>query len=451
MTTQRREAAPQRAVAGDGRATRIVLLGAGSMEFSRTLLADLLTSPVLRDSHLVLHDIDPDRLATAAALAAATAEATGAHPTISAVDDRRKALAGADFVVNQIAVGGFDALRLDFEIPRKYGVRQTIGDSLGLGGIFRGLRTIPVVRALGEEMAELCPDAWLLNYTNPMTVVPWAVYAGSPFERVVGLCYSIRDTQLNLAGLVGIPEDEITFLTAGVNHQAWVLRFEKDGVDLYPRLRQVIEDRPEIGNLVRIELFRHLGYFPTESSDHGSEYVPWFLPHEAMVQRHGIDVDLYLRQSRESLQEYDDLRRRLAGGEPVDVDPVEETAAVAMAAIVSGVPATVPGSVPNRGLIDNLPAEACVEVPCLVDGDGFHPRPVGALPPQLAALNRQFLNVSELTVLAGLEGSREHVYHAAMLDPNTAATLTLDAIVAACDELIEAHAAWLPPGITRRR
>jgi len=430
---------------------KIALLGAGSMEFARSLLADLLTSTVLADAHLVLHDTDAERLATAFSLARSTSASTGSTVNITASANRREALLGADFVINQIAVGGFEAIRRDFDIPRKYGVRQTIADSLGLGGIFRGLRTIPVMVSIGNDMAEVCPDAWLLNYTNPMTMVPWAVYAGTPVTQVVGLCHSIRDTQTNLAGLVGVPEDEITFLTAGVNHQAWVLRFERDGVDLYPRLQSVISNEPELQKLVRIELFQRLGYFPTESSDHGSEYVPWFLPHEAMVSRHNIDVDAYLRWSQDNLDEYQELRRQIAAGEPVDVLPGAELACGVIEAMVSGVPRVVPGNVANHGLIDNLPADACVEVPCLVDASGIHPIAVGALPLHLAALNRAFLSVSELTVAAALEGNREHVYHAAMLDPNTSATLTLDGIVAVCDELIEAHGALLPAGIRGAR
>jgi len=430
---------------------KIALLGAGSMEFARSLLADLLTSPVLADAHLVLHDTDAERLATAFSLARSTAASTGSTVSITASANRREALMGADFVINQIAVGGFEAIRRDFDIPRKYGVRQTIADSLGLGGIFRALRTIPVMVSIGNDMAEVCPDAWLLNYTNPMTMVPWAVYAGTPITQVVGLCHSIRDTQTNLAGLVGVPEDEITFLTAGVNHQAWVLRFERDGVDLYPQLKSVIGNEPELQKLVRIELFQRLGYFPTESSDHGSEYVPWFLPHEAMVSRHNIDVDAYLRWSQDNLDEYQELRRQIAAGEPVDVLPGAELACGVIEAMVSGVPRVVPGNVANHGLIDNLPADACVEVPCLVDASGIHPIAVGALPLHLAALNRAFLSVSELTVAAALLGDREHVYHAAMLDPNTSATLTLDGIVAVCDELIEAHGALLPKGIRGAR
>ena len=274
--------------------TTISVLGSGSVEFGRSLVADLLTSPQLAGARLVLHDIDAERLDTSYRIAQATAASVGSDSVIVATPELGAALDGADYVVNQINVGGFAATRLDFEIPHRHGVRQTISDTLGIGGIFRGLRTIPVVLGIAAEMQRRCPDAWLLNYTNPMTMVPWAVYEAFPRVKVVGVCHSVRDTQTVLADIVGVPEQEITFLTAGVNHQAFVLRFEHEGRDLYPRLREIVEGSPALQQKVKFEIFRRLGYVPTESSEHGAEYVPWFLPHPDMVERHAIPIGAYL-------------------------------------------------------------------------------------------------------------------------------------------------------------
>jgi alpha-galactosidase len=430
--------------------TTISVLGSGSVEFGRSLVADLLTSPQLAGVRLVLHDIDPERLDTSYRIAQATAAAVGSDSVVAATAELGAALDGADYVVNQINVGGFAATRLDFEIPHRHGVRQTISDTLGIGGIFRGLRTIPVVLGIAAEMQRRCPDAWLLNYTNPMTMVPWAVYEAFPRTNVVGICHSVRDTQILLADIVGVPEQEIGFLTAGVNHQAFVLHFEHEGRDLYPRLREIVDGNPALQQKVKFEIFRRLGYVPTESSEHGAESVPWFLPLLDMVARHAIPVGAYLGWFQEGLDEYDEIRRRLDAGEDVTVEPGQELATSFIEALEGGPPRVLPGNLRNDGLIDNLLEGACVEVPCLVDRNGVQPTHLGSLPPQLAAVNRAFLNVSELVVRAALDGSRENVYHAAMLDPRTAATRSLDAIVALCDEMIAAPGAPLPEGLRDR-
>lgn len=426
---------------------RIVFLGAGSVEFTKNVLSDILTFSELGDSTLVLHDIDPDRLATAEAMATWMAGALGRPAKVEARLDRRAALDGADYVINEIAVGGHAATQTDFEIPRRYGLRQTIGDTLGIGGIFRALRTIPVMVAIGEDLAELAPHALLLTYTNPMSMIPRAVYEGTSFQRVVGLCHSVRDTQARLASLVGVPEEEISYVTAGVNHQAFVLRFEHRGESLYPVLDEVIARDPELRRTVRVELYRRLGHFPTESSEHGSEYLPWFLRHDDQVEQYRIPVEIYLQWSRENLDTFAETRARLAAGQGVEITPVMELASEVIHSIETGTPRVVHGNVRNDGLIANLPAGACVEVPCLVDRAGMRPTRVGALPPQLAALNQTFLNVGELTVRAALEGRRDHVYHAAMLDPNTSATLTLQQIHDLVDDMIAAHGDLLPEGI----
>ncbi|MDF2705127.1 MAG: glycoside hydrolase family 4 [Nonomuraea muscovyensis] len=426
---------------------RIVFLGAGSVEFTKNVLSDILSFPELGESTLILHDIDPDRLATAEAMAIWMAGELGRPAKVEARLDRRAALDGADYVINEIAVGGHAATEIDFEVPRRYGLRQTIGDTLGIGGIFRALRTIPVMVAIGEDLVELAPHALLLTYTNPMSMIPRAVYEGTSFQRVVGLCHSVRDTEARLASLVGVPEEEISFVTAGVNHQAFVLRFEHRGQSLYPALDEAIARDPELRRTVRVEMYRRLGHFPTESSEHGSEYLPWFLRHDEEVARLRIPVEIYLRWSGENLDTFEETRARLAAGQGVEITPVMELASEVIHSIETGTPRVVHGNVRNAGLIGNLPPGACVEVPCLVDRAGVRPTRVGDLPPQLAALNQTFLNVGELTVRAALEGRRDHVYHAAMLDPNTSATLTLQQIHDLVDDMIAAHGDALPEGI----
>jgi len=431
---------------------KVTLIGAGSVEFTRSILADICSFEELRGQlRIALHDIDPERLATAEKVARVTSERTGAGAMIEAHVDRGPAFDGADYLVNEIQVGGFDATLRDFEIPRKFGVRQTIADTLGIGGIFRGLRTIPVMVVMANEMAERCPDGLLLNYTNPMAMVPWGIYAGSRFGNVVGVCHSVRDTHAFLARTVGVPQDQIEFATAGFNHQAFVLTFRRKatGENLYPRLREMVEADPDgLGRRVRAELFKRFGYFPTESSEHSSEYVPWFLPHEDQIERFRIPVDEYILRSRENLEEYERVKAAVEG-DGFPIAPTSELASEIVHAIETDAPRELYVNVRNGDLIDGLSADACVEVPATVDAGGVHPRRIGALPSQLLALHRTFLNVVELTVSAALEESRDLVYQAALLDPNTAATLTTEEIVAMCDQLIEAHGALMPAGIRR--
>ncbi|MBB4920552.1 alpha-glucosidase/alpha-galactosidase [Streptosporangium saharense] len=426
---------------------RIVFIGAGSVEFTKNVLSDILTFPELGDSTLVLHDINAERLATAEAMAGWMVAKLGLGAKVEVHLDRRAAVDGADYVINEIAVGGYEATRVDFEIPRRYGLRQTIADTLGIGGIFRALRTIPVMVGLGNDLAELAPQSLLLNYTNPMAMIPRAVYQGTPFKNVFGLCHSVRDTQARLASLVGVPEEEVSYVTAGANHQAFVLKFEHRGRDLYPVLDEVIERDPELRRTVRVEMYRRFGYFPTESSEHGSEYLPWFLHHDDQVEHFRIPVEIYLRWSEENLDTYEETRRRLAAGEGVEIEPAMELASEVIHSIETGTRRVVHGNVRNNGLISNLPKDACVEVPCLVDRSGMRPTAIGEMPAQLAALNTTFLNVGDLTVRAALEGRRDHVYHAAMLDPNASATLTLKQIHDLVDEMIAAHGDLLPEGV----
>jgi alpha-galactosidase len=426
---------------------RIAFIGAGSVVFTKNLLGDILWFPELRDVEIALHDIDADRLATAEAMARYVARERAASPTITAHANREAALDGADYVINMVQIGGHEATLLDFELPTRYGLRQTIADTLGIGGIFRTLRTADHMLALGREMAVLCPGAWLLNYTNPMAMLCWLVYGGTPTQNVVGLCHSVQHTTEDLAELVGVPVHEVTFLAAGLNHQAFLLRFERDGEDLYPLLDARVDSDPELQRRVRVQLYRRFRYFPTESSEHAAEYVPWFMGHDAEIERHRIPVDEYIRRSEENLAEYARVRDLLKGGEGPPVERSNEYASTIIHSMETGTPSVIYGNVRNVGLLPGLPADCCVEVPCLVDGTGLHPVGVPDYPPELAALNRTFENPVELTVRAVLEGRPELVRQAAMLDPNTAATLTLDEIDALCDELTLAHGDALPAAL----
>lgn len=425
---------------------KVSFIGAGSIEFTRNVVTDLCSYPEFRSGlHLALHDINPERLAFAEALTRRIVAQTGTDAVVSASAERRPALDGAAYVINEVQVGGYTATVADFEIPARYGVRQTIGDTLGIGGIFRGLRTIPVITALADDMLRMCPQAYLLNYSNPMAMLPWAVYAGTGFRNVYGLCHSVRDTHAFLAGLVGVDPAEVTFLTAGFNHQAFVLQFELNGESLYPRLTKVIDSSAELQRRVRVELYRRFGYFPTESSEHSAEYVPWFMRHPDQIDRYQIFIGDYLHRSQDNLDELDALQTQLNTGADLDLEPTEELASQFIHSLETGTEREIYVNVRNGGLIANLPDDCCVEVPCHLSASAAVPKRAGTLPPQLAALNRTFLNVVELTVRAALEGSRHHVYQAALLDPNTSATLTVGKTIEMVDELLLAHAPLLPP------
>ncbi|GAA3613980.1 alpha-glucosidase/alpha-galactosidase [Nonomuraea rosea] len=418
---------------------KIVFVGAGSVVFTQGLLADLVKFPELHGMHLALHDIDPERLQVAEAVCRRIA---GDAATVTAHLDRRAALDGADFVINMIQVGGHDATVTDFEIPARYGLRQTIADTIGVGGIFRALRTFPVLDALAADIAGVCPDALLLNYTNPMAMNVW--YLSGKVRNVVGLCHSVYWTMRGLAELVSVPYEEVTYLAAGVNHQAWVLRFERDGEDLYPRLDV---DDPELRRRVRVDMFRRLGYYPTETSEHSAEYVPWLMHHDSEIERLRIPVGEYVRISEDNLREYRQTRDTVRGGGELDIAGTDEYAPQIIHSIVTGTPRVVYGNVVNDGLISNLPQGGVVEVPCVVDATGVRPTAVGALPPQCAALNRTYMSMNELTVRAALEERPEYVRHAMMIDPNTAATLTLDEIWRLADDLTRAHGDLLPKAL----
>jgi len=428
----------------------IAFVGAGSVEFTRQLLRDLLAFPELADATIALHDIDAERLALAEALAHHTAEQAGAKPRVVASLSRRTALDGADFVINMVAVGGHAATLTDFDVPESFGIRQTIGDTLGIGGIFRALRTFPLLDGLAADVLAVCPDAWLLNYTNPMAMNLQYLTATAPAVKAVGLCHSVYWTVRDLSALIGVPHEEVDVLSAGVNHQAWILRWELEGRDLYPALDAAIAADPELARRVRVDMYRRLGRYPTETSEHSSEYVPWYLRHDSEIERLRIPVRDYVGISAANLAEYHGLRDRITGGgtpPPVPDDDAVEYAPQVVHSLVTGTPRTIQVTTPNHGLIDNLPTGAAVEVPATLDRLGVHPHHVGALPPQLAALNRSFLNVVELTVAAAVEGNPAHIRHAAMSDPATAATLTLDQIWDLCAAMTAAHGDLLPPAL----
>jgi alpha-galactosidase len=428
--------------------TRIAFIGAGSVEFTKNLLTDTFEFPELRGATVALHDIDPERLETAGMMARWTSDQLEAGAQVEEHLDRRAALEGADFVVNMVQIGMHEATLLDFEIPRKYGLKQTIADSMGIGGIFRGLRTIPFVLDLARDMRELCPRALLLNYTNPMSMLMEALYTAHPEVRSVGLCHSVPYTAREIASYIGVSHEELLFECAGINHIAWMTRLEVDGEDAYPRLFEAMEDPTVyVRDKVRFELMRHFGYFVTESSEHNAEYTPYFLRDDRLIERFDVPVDEYIRRSERNLDRYAETRRKLLAGGTFPLQRSVEYGSLIIHSMVTGRSRTIYGNVENTALIGNLPDGCCVEVPLLVDETGLRPCHVGDLPPQLAATCAPHTAVQNLTVRAALEGKREHVYHAAMLDRHASSVLSLDEIAALVDELIEAHGDALPEGV----
>jgi len=434
--------------------TKIAFIGAGSTVFTRNLIGDVLNLPELADTTtFALMDIDAERLRTSETVARGLVAAHRAGADVEATGDRRAALDGADYVVTSFQVGGYrPSTVVDFEVPRRFGLRQTIGDTLGVGGIMRGLRTIPVLLDVCRDMEEVCPDALLLQYVNPMAMLCWAVAERSSV-RTVGLCHSVQHTAGELAADLGLPAEELDYHVAGINHVAFFLRLEHDGEDLYPALHRVIDEGRVPGwNRVRYEVLRHFGHFVTESSEHFAEYVPWFIKSARpdLIDRFGIPLDEYLRRCERQLAEWDEMRARIARDGAAALEPQRsaEYGAHIIRACETGEPFAFNGNVPNRHgggrLIDNLPDECCVEVPCVAGADGVAPRAVGALPRHLAALMQTNVGVQGLTVEAALTGRREPAWHAAMLDPHTAGELPLDEIRALVDALLEAHGDWIP-------
>jgi alpha-galactosidase len=429
--------------------TKIALIGAGSVVFAKNLIGDILSFPELADAHIALMDIDAGRLHTAERMTRKVAAALKVTPTVTTHAERRGALTDADYVINTIQVGGYrPSTVIDFEVPKRHNLRQTIADTLGIGGIMRALRTIPVLLDICRDIEALCPNAWLLNYTNPMAMNCWALSRATP-TRTVGLCHSVQGTAMQLADDIGVPYSDITYQAAGINHMSFYLRFERRGEDLYPLIRKVVNDgRVPGNNRVRYEMLMRLGYFVTESSEHFAEYTPYFIRRDRpdLIERFGVPLDEYITRCDFMDRFWGDMKSFFEGDEPITaIERSHEYGALIIHSMETGTPRVVYGNVPNRGLITNLQSGCCVEVPCLVDGNGIQPTPIGDLPPHLAALIMTNVNVQSLAVEAGLSGKREHVYHAAMLDPHTAAELTLDEIWQLVDDLIEAHGDMIPP------
>jgi alpha-galactosidase len=426
--------------------TRIVLVGAGSTEFTRNLLGDILSFPALQDAEIVLHDIDADRLKTAERMATWTAGALDAQPRIEAHLDRRTALKDADYVIDTIQVGGARATQIDFEIPKRYGLQYTINDTIDIGGVMRGLRTIPVVVGIAADMADVCPDALFLNYTNPMGMLVRAVDEAVGFPTV-GLCHSVYWTVHDLAEYAGVPFEEVDALSGGVNHLAWILRLEHRGKDLYPAIRKAVDEgRIPDDDLVRADLFNRYGYYLSEAAVQQAEYSPWYIPKQGEIERHKVAIGEYLARVARHLEEYAETKRMLDAGEPFEIERSGEYAAVIINAITTSEPARIVANVMNEGgsMIGNLAGDACIEVPALVDGLGVHPTPIGLLPPQCAAYTRPAVDCQELTVRAALDEDRDLVYHAVMTDPIVQARLSLDETWRLTDELIAAEGEWLP-------
>ena len=448
--------------------TKIAFIGAGSTVFMKNIVGDALHKPALSGATIALMDIDTKRLEESALVARKLVASLGAQAKVETHTTQRAALEGADFVIVAFQIGGYKPCTVtDFEVPKQYGLRQTIADTLGVGGIMRGLRTVPHLWKIAEDMAAVCPKALMLQYVNPMAINTWALTARFPDIKQVGLCHSVQGTAAELARDLGIPVSDLRYKAAGINHMAFYLNFEArqaDGSyrDLYPALREgyragriPLESdwNPRCPNLVRYEAMMHLGYFVTESSEHFAEYVPWFIKEGRadLIEQFRIPLDEYPVRCEEQIARWAAQAESYCSAERIEVKPSHEYAATIMNAVVTGEPAVIYGNVANRGYVPQLPEGAAVEVPCLVDANGIQPTVVKGIPPQLVALMRTNLNVQELTVAALMEEDREHVYHAAMLDPHTAAELDLRQIRALVDDLIAAHGEWLPAWLRPRK
>jgi alpha-galactosidase len=428
---------------------KICFLGAGSTVFAKSVLGDCLHVASLRDARIALVDIDAERLHASEVMLKNINRTLGAQATIEAflAPEARQALAGADFVVNAIQVGGYEpSTVVDFEIPKKYGLRQTIGDTLGIGGIMRALRTIPVMLDYCHIMEEVAPNVLLLNYSNPMAMLTGAILKGTQV-RTVGLCHSVQGCASWLCQELDLPSDDLRWKIAGINHQGWLLEISRHGQDLYPEIRrraEMPEYKPK--DAVRFEIMKWFGYYVTESSEHSSEYVPWFIKARApeLVERFHIPLDEYPRRCVAQIEGWEKMKADLLADKPLYHERGHEYASYIFDAVLTGKPFLFGGNVLNKSLITNLPHDACVEVLCVADRNGITPTVVGDLPAQCAALTRTNINVQELTIEAALTRKKEYLYQAALLDPHTAAELTIDEIISLCDDLIAAHGDYLP-------
>ena len=431
--------------------SKITFMGAGSTVFAKNVLGDCMLTEALNDSEIALYDIDKERLEESyAMLSAINNKYNGGKAKIEkyhGIPNRKDALRGANFVVDAIQVGLYDPCTiLDFEIPKKYGLRQTIADTLGIGGIFRGLRTIHVLKDFARDMEEVCPDAWFLNYTNPMSILSGYMQRYTPI-KTIGLCHSVQVCTKSLFNTLKMENVEVGHeLIAGINHMGWLLEIrDKNGNDLYPEIRRRAKtaNDEKHHNMVRIDYLNKLGYYVTESSEHNAEYNPFYIKpnYPELIDKFNIPLDEYPRRCVNQIARWQKQKEEILNGGDIEHNRSSEYASHIMESIVTNTPYKIGGNVLNNGFITNLPSDACVEVPCLVDGSGIRGCHVGRLPVQLAAMNMTNINPQLLTIEAAVTGKKEHIYHAAMLDPHTSAQLSIDDIIKMCDELYEAHEA----------
>jgi alpha-galactosidase len=429
--------------------SKITIIGAGSTAFAKNLLGDCMTVEALQDFEFALFDIDQERLKESEAMLTNLKESLHSTVKIASYTDRKQALRNAKYVINTIHVGGYNPGTItDFEIPKKYNLRQTIADTVGIGGIFRSLRTIPVLLDIAKDMEEVCPNAWFINYTNPMAVLTGTMLRYTNM-KTVGLCHSVQVCASRLLDSLEMPKDKVQWKIAGINHMAWLLEITRDGKDLYPEIKQraMVKQRTKHDDMVRFELMKHFGYYVTESSEHNAEYHPYFIKskYPELIDRLNIPLDEYPRRCVNQIEGWKNMREVLVNNKNLTHERTHEYGSYIIEAMETDVPFKFGGNVLNTGgLISNLPEKACVEVPCVVDRSGIAPTYVGELPQQLAALNQTNINTQLLTIEAAMTRKKEYIYQAAMLDPHTAAELSLDDIVSLCDDLIEAHGDWLP-------
>ncbi|MBQ4619143.1 MAG: alpha-glucosidase/alpha-galactosidase [Clostridia bacterium] len=432
---------------------KITFMGAGSTVFAKNVLGDSMMTPSLAESVIALYDIDAERLRESELMLSAINNNLGNKAKIETylgVENRKDALRGANYVVNAIQVGGYDPCTIiDFEIPKKFGLKQTIADTLGIGGIMRALRTIPVMIDFARDMEQVCPNAWFLNYTNPMAMLTGAMLRMTNV-KTVGLCHSVQVCASGLLTQLGMEyDDSVQWKIAGINHQAWLLELTKDGVDLYPEVkRRALEKNAteKHGDMVRLELMRRFGYYITESSEHNSEYTPWFIKdkYPELIDKFNIPLDEYPRRCIHQIEDWKKRRDELINNPTLTHERTHEYASYIMEAMETNKPYKIGGNVLNNGLITNLPRNAVVEVPCMVDKSGVMPCYIGDLPEQCAALNRTNINVQLLTIEAARTLKKDYIYQAALLDPHTSSELNIDDTIKLVDALIEAHGDWMP-------
>ncbi len=428
--------------------SKITFLGAGSTVFAKNILGDCMTVDALQDFEFALYDIDEERLNDSEMMLNNLKNGMDSTVTVKSYKNRKEALRGAKYVINAIQVGGYDPATItDFEVPKKYGLRQTIADTLGIGGIFRNLRTIPVMQEFAKDMKEVCPDAWFLNYTNPMAVLTNIMLKEG--IKTIGLCHSVQVCASELLEALELPTDRIQAKIAGINHMAWLLEITRDGEDLYPEIKKRAKEKQKTthDDMVRFELMDKFGYYVTESSEHNAEYHPYFIKSQypELIEKFNIPLDEYPRRCVNQIEDWQHMRDDIVNNQNLTHERSHEYGSYIIEAMETNKPYKIGGNVLNTGgMISNLPENTVVEVPCLVDASGIAPTYVGELPEQLAALNRTNINTQLLTIEAALTQKKEKIYQAAMLDPHTASELSMDDIISLCDDLIEAHGDWLP-------